>query len=380
MPALTRYRERRRYNALQERVLALFANPRVPARIAAGALAALQQQLGPQRFSSLALRDAVETPPRKRFLPAYPEEQEREMPRGFPQTGSGGTSSVSYYTDKLKSNARELAKLSLDTGKFQNLDNGSAVYNGQYGDLAYTTLAFGMHRSELEQYFTQAINKDGLVDTQQNTRTMKIYIKDFYMHIDVVNATNTTMYLELLDIRPRHNIVSAYKPDVYVANGLNDASSSGDPSGLMMTDMYLSHPFVTHFNVYKTTKIILDPGEWHTHRVHFSPNMLLDRSVVQALANDPTNAPPPYYFERLSYFCMARWHGAPVIATDSEGGDFCTYSKTKLGVCWHSRAEYTIGFPLTDDLYFTDNLNTVATGAETILPNGQVAAVDQMDP
>lgn len=329
-----------------------------------------------ERFLRVGLRQGERL--RQRTL-TETETSHEMSPRGFPMTGGGGMSSVSYYSDKLKSNAPALAKLSMDTGRFYNVDNGQSVVSCAYGDQNYRTIAYGLHRSELAQYFQQILDNSGLTNSELETKSMSLYLKDFWMHVDIVNSTNVPVYIELLDIRPRQDLASSNLPDQYYYEGLEDINSGATTANtIMMTDPYMSRPFVTFFNVYKTTKVILAPGEYHSHRVHFAPNMLLNRARIEQIGA-PTD-PFPYFIERLSYFCMMRMHGAPVIATDETSTDFATYSACKVGVCWWSKVHFTFGMPVADDLYFTDNLTTPVVHAETVRPDGSVVAVDAADP
>lgn len=307
---------------------------------------------------------------------------ETEMPRGFPLTGGGGFSSVSHYTDKLKSNARALAKMTRETGRYYNMDNGSVVMPIDYGELRYKTVFSAFHTSEIDEYFAQFFAHSGVDDTDMRAETLNVYIKDLWAHVDIVNSSNVAVYLEVLDIRPSKDLVgsSGIRPDPaeFYRVGIEDLLGSEAAELMMMHDLYMSRAFTNNFHVYKTTKVMLAPGEWHTHRVHFAPNMLVNRRDYTAI--DEFNKTIDW-LHRLAYFTMIRAHGAPVITKHAEPPDTANYSKAQLGICWWSKVEFGFGSPNGDDLYITDNLSvTPVTGAETVRPDGEVIGVEMADP
>lgn len=308
--------------------------------------------------------------------------------REFPMTG-GGITSVSSYTDKLHSNAPQLAKLSMDTGRFFNMDNGDRVLDAQYGLQEFGTVCRALFRTEILQMFQQVADASGLDTTGGgfSPETMSIYIKDLWMHVDMVNSSNVPMYLEIYDIRPRKDIAAntadypaaIITPDPFYYRGIDDLYGNTTMRNYMMTDPFMARPFVEYFNVYKTTRIMLQPGEYHTHRVHFAPNRLIQYREVGTV--DPQIQQPAEVFERLTYFTFVRFHGAPIVASPVSGPDFATYSKCRLGICWWSKVQFTFGMPVADDMHATDNLMTPAVNvAKTVLPTGTVANVEIADP
>lgn len=337
----------------------------------------------PARFFSPAQQLALQPEPKRLRAtpPTLRQAQEEEMSQpGFPLTGGGGFSSVSYFTDKAQSNARQLAKLEQDTGRYFNMDNGMKISTSDYGDQTYATVTGALLLGELQSFFQQANSKLGLDDAVFNTKATTLYVRDLWMHIDIVNSTNVSVYLEIYDVRPRDNIPGNAWPHDFVYAGLETLTTQTEPGGLMMTDPFMSREFTTRFHVYKTHKVILAPGEYHTHRVHWAPNRLISRTEVLNLDSN-INQPPPSIFERLSYFTMIRHHGAPVIAKDDTVvGEFATYSKTKLGICWWSKVQFQVGFPFADDLLYTDNLITPVDAAETVRPDGTVVNVENAEP
>lgn len=308
--------------------------------------------------------------------------------RGLPLM-VGGTTSVSSYTDKLHSNAQQLAKLSLDTGRFFNMDNGDKVLDAQYGLQEFGTLCRALYQTELLQMFQQVVDASGLDTTGGgfSPETMSIYVKDLWMHIDIVNSSNVPVYLEIMDIRPRKDIAAntadypaaVIEPSAYYYRGIDDLYGNTNMRNYMMHDPYMSRPFVEYFNVYKSTKVMLNPGEYHSHRVHFAPNKLIQYREIVSI--DPTITQVAEVYERLTYFCMVRFHGAPIVASPTAGSDFATYSKARIGVCWWSKVHFTFGMPVADDMHATDNLMTPTVNvAKTVLPTGVVADVAIADP
>lgn len=324
--------------------------------------------------------------PRKKSRTETETEREREadMSRGFPMTG-GGDSSVSWYTDKLHSNAKQLAKVSMDTGRFYNVDNGYAVYEAPYGLQQYATPCRALYSGEIQEMFGQVETFSGLDESEMRVETASIYIKDLWMHVDITNASNVPVYLEIFDIRPRKDIAantpdypnSKVDPAEFFYRGIDDITGSTAFRNIMLVDPFMSRMFVEYFNVYKTTKVILAPGEYHTHRVHFAPNRLVNYREVTDFSTQIVVAD---VLERLSYMTMVRFHGAPVIAKGAAGADFATYSACKIGVCWWSKVQFSFGTPYSDDLKITNNLSTPVTAAETVLPTGDIVAVDAADP
>lgn len=332
-----------------------------------------------------ALRAAERVTPRKasRTETETEVEEELEMRRGFPMTG-GGDSSVSWYTDKLHSNAKQLGKLSMDTGRFFNVDNGYALFEAPYGLQQYATPCRALTSAEIREMFGQVEQHSGLDENEFRVETAGIYLKDLWLHLDIVNASNVAVYLEIMDIRPRKDIAantdvinSKVDPAEFFYRGIDDLTGSTAYRNIMFVDPFMSRPFVEFFNVYKTTKVILAPGEYHTHRVHFAPNRLVNYREVSPFT---TQVEVPDVLERLTYMPMIRFHGAPVIAKASVGSDFATYSACKLGMCWWSKVQFSFGMPFSDDLKVTNNLSTPVTAAETVLPTGDIVAVDAADP
>lgn len=333
----------------------------------------------PPRFLPTALAVPERAPKRPRALPQWLKEEQEMSPSPFQVTGGGSFGSVSYYTDKAPSNARQLAKLELDTGRFFNLDNGQVIKTSDYGDQTFSTVTGALLLDELKQYFQQASDHTGLDTGLLEPAAESIYVRDLWMHIDISNASNVPVFLEIYDVRPRDDIPGNAWPHDFVYAGLNDQTNQADPVGLMCTDPFMSRPFTEKFHVYRSHKIILAPGEYHTHRVHWAPNRLVPKALVNNLGGN-VDQPPPKIFERLSYFTMLRQHGAPVIATNASGDDFATYSATKLAICWWSKVQFQVGFPFADNLYYTDSLSTPAAGAETVRPDGSVVPVEVADP
>lgn len=318
-------------------------------------------------------------PKRHKTIPSgHPSSDEDQMsPPPFPISGGGSFGSVSYYTEKQASNARQLAKLEMDTGRFFNLDNSYAILTSDYGDQTYSTVTGALFRDELRQYFQQALDHAGLTDSEINTNAASVYVRDLWLHVDITNATNVPVFLEIYDCRPKVDMTGDQYPDVCVRSGLEDMTNQAAPDSYMCTDPFMSSLFTSKWNVRRSHKIILRPGEYHTHRVHWAPNRLIKRGVLYPV-DDISALAPPTILEDLSYSTMFRFHGAPVVAKESGGSsDFATYSKTSLAVCWWSKVQFQMGFPYADDLYYIDNLITPVTGgAETVRPDGTVIAVE----
>lgn len=323
-----------------------------------------------ERSASASLKragDAISSPPKALKM------------QGFPMTFGGAGGSTSSYTDRLKSNARAMAQMSRDSSTYSNLDNGQIVPVCGYGDQAYVDVMYGLHQTQLKEMFQQIIDTTE-IDTEYDTnkKTMSLYIQDMYASIDITNVTNSQCWVEIYDIRPKHDINDALSsPANLVKLGIQQITNSGLAADLnhVSTDPFMSDLFTQNYSVYKSTRICLTPGELHTHRVHWAPNMLISRERVEA----STGYVPPYFLERLTYFSMIRFHGAPCVVSSS-GVDSATYCEIKLGICWHSKVDFSFTVPYFDYAHLSDTLVSVADAAQVMLPTGVAAGVQSVNP
>lgn len=305
------------------------------------------------------------------------------MPRGFPLTSGSGGGSASKYVDALKSNKPELAKLQGDGARYFNLDNGQAVLSNQLGSQYWSSPFVMMDKSQIIECFGDAATQTDMDPSySEQLRTMSIYLKDGWLHLDIYNASNATAFIEIYDVRPKKDLArmdAGYPtPAATVFAGFDAISGAFGNYNQVGADPFMSQQFVESYSVYKTTKVMLGPGEWHTHEVHWSPNMLVKGAQVY----DQGGYRAPEYLERLTYFPLIRFHGQPVIGNQAGPVDaeLATYASVKLGVVYNSRVEYTFLQPNFDFARVTDNLTTSLDNPTIVLPTGAFATNAVVDP
>lgn len=349
-----------------------------------------------QRYIRAARRDIEElvitTPARalKRLRDLVQREQQQvatrtEVMSAFPglMTAAGVVGSVSSYVDRLHSNKRVLSQLLREAPDLFYVTNGQTILTSSAGEQNYGEAARGIDYLDAQVLITRQLTllNSGVPPTFNEN--LYLTISDMWLQIQIINSSNQACLMEIYDIRPKLGLGATNTPiypHVDLEAGLDAlygvADNSDDVVGITP---YMSPLFVQNWSIYQTTRVYLDPGEIHTHRVHWSPNWTVPWQRFTSVSGGDT---PNNVFERMTYCCMIRQHGQPMIGATSAGqSDFVTYAPSKLGVIWHKRIKWGWSTPIGTDVYITDNLNSTVGANEVVVPQtGVLTAYDEANP
>lgn len=297
------------------------------------------------------------------------------MPSGVRNFGLGGTES--HYTDKLKSNRRELSKLTDDSiGTNTITKNWGYMLSSTVGLQGATTVAKLFDPALSASEFDVAAMMAQASPTGIKRTGEKLYLQDAWATIDFSCAENTQCIFRIYEIRSRDDIfctstwqagVTPPTPVQYWNSGMGliNPASGGTQSLIVGNEPFTAPMFTENWNVLHTTDVILSPGEIHSHHIHWAPNKLYTYDDFWPIGHedDASKASKIMWSKaHLTHHVMVRQLGVP--AKDHAGQ--ATVSASELAMVGYVKYKFSYLSPNYD--YAIDS-NTLDTLGGTIITN-----------
>lgn len=270
----------------------------------------------------------------------------RQIPAG------GGGESKSFFTHKRK-NYTKIGKLELSDSTIGR-SNGFASQTTQ-GVQTATNLSELFDATDVDAMFTAA----GIAsDPSQNSASL--FIKDAHATAFITNAESTNVHFSIYDLKSSMDggTLNTDPATVFLA-GYADAVGGAAANGTLIGSSPYTNPrFVQCYKILQETKVILGPGQTHTHNIHYELNRMYnhEKNRINGVASGPVTG--------ISYHCMIVQHGTPVHDATTETIVTIGLSKLDIVLCEQLR------FKKDDQGYPTNSLTTTlvtnATGEQMV--------------
>ena len=162
--------------------------------------------------------------------------------------------------------------------------------------------------SSLQSYYTvsSTFNATDLALLFQSTNnTCRTLIESVTENNLYRNQSNNDCFLVIYDVIARRDMSSAtgdYVPNLAWYNGAPDTGMTSAATGYPGATPFAVPRFTQYFDVKKVSHIILPAGGCHNHRIHYEPNRLISREVINENNQN---------IKGLTMYSMAVIYGAP---------------------------------------------------------------------
>jgi len=202
------------------------------------------------------------------------------------------------YKSKKKSSVHQNAKLQVPGhgagGTFTSVYMKKPLTNWLKGmkkatasNFSYVNTSLRMSTGpSLQAYYTvsQTFNAADLALLFQSTNnTCRTLIESVTENNLYRNQSNNDCFLVIYDVIARRDMSSAtsdYVPNLAWYNGAPDTGMTSAATGYPGATPFAVPRFTQYFDVKKVSHIILPAGGCHNHRIHYEPNRMISREVI----------------------------------------------------------------------------------------------------
>lgn len=203
------------------------------------------------------------------------------------------------------------------------------------GKQAIAQVGVHYHQTHIAAMMAQAITQNGSVAPGSTQNTTHIILNDLEYVCKLANSSNSAVQVEIYDCIARRDLYKdAAGQNVTtaeaVALGLQDQSNGTTAVTTPGTTPFDSDLFCKMWKVKKVTHMMLSVGEVHCHRVHWSPNRVMDNEIVRQ-----QNV---YGFRGLTTAVLVRVSGMPM---ENDVSSSVTLAPVKLLYAGHWSYRFT---------------------------------------
>nr|WAE42971.1 MAG: capsid protein [Cressdnaviricota sp.] len=269
--------------------------------------------------------------------------------------GHGGTYTTFYYTPR---------KMPLSFKRnFKALSKNYYTINGA---IRYTS-AVGLQNSNTIQSMFNYTDLNAISQKVSANQTNKVLMKSCSSELMITNQDAANSNIIIYDIIARRDLATTSNlatPDVAWARSYGDEGATNSNWNIPGSTPFSADLFTQFYRVCKISHVTLGQGQCHTHRVKFSPNIIIDGELIQYNTNG---------LKGVTCFTMVVQSGFPQndVTTKSQ----VSLGQTTLDFVYKKQYSYT-WMSDNDTTYSTTNsLPTTFTVGESVMSEATGAAI-----
>lgn len=193
---------------------------------------------------------------------------------------------------------------------------------------------------------------------------VKLFFGEINAETLITNAENTNAHFTLYDViakvdgQATHNIEPA---NCFLVSGIDASGGGAGNATIPGTDFFFNPRLKAYYKLVKKTKVILGPGDTHSHVVKYGLNKFVSQERIRSLTVTNGNYP----VGGISMYTVMIHHGTPVHDETTETS--VTLGKSKLDVVLMEsmRYKYIQQSFATNDI--ATSLGTGLTGEQMII-------------
>lgn len=271
--------------------------------------------------------------------------RKRKLSQRAINIGTGGSISKFFYGRRRLS--RTMYRVYKDTSKLYYAYDGTDVIDARSSQQKFLTPFTMFDVTDIKTM----MSVNGL--SYLTNPTLRLNYESCSGELSFTNMTDANIRVTLFDIITRRD-----SSDLPETNFTGAISAEQDP-GSEGSYSYPFSPFTVDlftqfYKVLKMTHIVLATGQTHVHRIHYSPNKVLNGTAV---INGPAGV---NNLKGITCFTMMQVVGVPAISANTS--TLSSTSIPKISVCW--KKTYRYGF-LSNNVTRLD----LTTNLEEINPN-----------
>jgi len=254
-----------------------------------------------------------------------------------PGHGAGGTFTSVYMKKPLTKWLKGMKKATASNFSYVNSSLRLTALSSVQG---YITVSNTFSATDLALLF------------QSTNNTCRTLIESVTENNLYRNQSNNDCFLVIYDVIARRDMSSTttdYQPDQAWHNGAPDTGMSSGACNYPGATPFAVPRFTQYFDVKKVSHVILPAGGCHNHRIHYEPNRLISREVI----NDNNQN-----IKGLTMYSMAVIYGAP---DNNLTGTTVTSGSAVVDFVQTKQYKWTYMTDAVTNNNYTNNLAVVAT-------------------
>jgi len=213
--------------------------------------------------------------------------------------GGGGESKDHFRFGKRKSLKGSAFKA---TGVSTNVRADALSASAAQGQQNVASLGSFMDGADLRAIFT------ALGETTTAYNAAKVHLKDIHAEQLITNASSINVHAVIYDLMARHDGFTTVNPNptTVFTLGMADAQSTAAANDYLIVGVtpWNNPRFRELYQILNQTKIILSPGQTHSHNVTYNINRIINQERYIGNTSGPIGG--------LSMYSMIVFHGTPV--------------------------------------------------------------------